>query len=155
MAWWGAVGLVLALYGAMTLVEWLYQRVSFPESWSRVNFVSLVVRVKNQEATIERTMRELMSLWSEQQWAHSDIDVIISDGGSRDQTAVIVERLATRYPGFKVVDPGLDEASVLKLCNYPVVIWVDYSQGHRTGSIVPTVHQLLAQNPLRSKNLSG
>jgi glycosyltransferase involved in cell wall biosynthesis len=139
----------------MNLVEWLYQRVSFPASWHRVNFVSLVVRVKNQEATIERTMRELMSLWTEQQWAHSDIDVIISDGGSRDQTAVIVERLATRYPGFKVADSGLDEASVLGLCNYPVVIWVDYSKGHRIGSIVPTVHQLLAQNPLRSKNLSG
>lgn len=155
MTWWGAVGLALALYGAMTLVEWLYQRLSFPATWNRVNFVSLVVRVKDQEATIERTMRELMSLWTEQQWAHSDVDVVISDAGSRDQTAVIVERLASRYPGFKVADPGLDESSVLSLCAYPVVIWVDYSKGHRSGSIVPTVHRLLAQNPIRSKNLSG
>lgn len=154
VTWWGAVGLALALYGVVVLLEWVYGRLTQPSDLKQSVAVSLVVRVKNQEQSIEHTLRELISLWTDHQWRHSDIEVLISDGGSRDQTAAIIERVAQQYPYFRVADRGLDPGAVMGLCRYPVVIWVDFSPDHAVRTIIPTVHRLLAQMPLRSKNLA-
>lgn len=141
MTWWSALGLALALYGVVVLLEWLYGQILRTPGLMAPK-VSLVIRVTNQENQIEHAVRELTGLWSELDWRRSQVEVFMSDGGSTDQTPAILDRLSRDYPFLTVLEPGLSHDEVVSLCGEPVVIWAELS---RAGSrhVIATVHKLL------------
>jgi len=106
VTWWGALALALSLYGVVVLLEWIYDQImgSYGDD---LPAVSVVVRATNQEHRIEQTVRELLSLFNQRQWERRSFEVVITDGGSSDQTHAILDRLARHHPFLNVVDSGL------------------------------------------------
>lgn len=127
MTWWGALGLALSLYGVVVLLEWIYDRIVRAHA-TGLTPVSLVVRVTNQEAHIEHVLRELGRIFSQRQWENRTFEVVVADDGSHDLTREIVERWRAQHPYFRLVHPGSEDSEILAFCQYPVVIWVDFSR---------------------------
>ena len=142
MTWWGALGLALSLYGVVVLLEWLYDQIvgsrlqDFPA-------VSVVIRVMNQETCIEQAMRELLSLFEQKEWERRAIEVVISDGGSSDQTSAIIERLSRRHPFLNVVEGNLATDEVMARCQYSIVVWMDLSGSSTPERLMSTLRRLL------------
>lgn len=135
----------MSLYGVVVLLEWIYARLlTHPAGEGPA--VSLVLRVVDQEGQIEHAIRQLVGWWGESGWRARGVELIVSDGGSSDQTLEIVDRLSRRY-GFLVVLTGLDPAAVLERCGNPVVIWVELSRANPAMTLMATVHRLLAERP--------
>ncbi len=65
--------------------------------------ISVVVPVRNEEAHIERTLRQLL----DQEFTGVDVEILVADGRSTDRTREIVESLAHEHPRIKLFDnPG-------------------------------------------------
>ena len=62
-------------------------------------FISVVIPVRNEEATIERAIAPLLA-----DPVDADVEVIVADGRSTDRTREIVESLTRRDPRVRLVD---------------------------------------------------
>jgi hypothetical protein len=124
VTWWIALGLALSLYGAFVVLEWIYGRVLQIPAGSPPS-LSIVLHVLDQEGAIEQTMGDLAALWRDGDWHRGNVELIIADGGSQDQTLAIAGRLQRRYPFLVVAEAGLLPAQVLDLCGHDVIVWVE------------------------------
>jgi succinoglycan biosynthesis protein ExoA len=61
--------------------------------------VSVIVPVRNEARSIERTLRSLLT----QEFPRERFEVIVADGVSTDETVPIVRRLQTEFPNLKLV----------------------------------------------------
>lgn len=59
-----------------------------------VDFLSIVVPVRNEESRIDSVLRDLQT----QDYPHDRFEVLVVDGNSTDRTATIVEEIAKRAP---------------------------------------------------------
>ncbi len=150
VTWWGALGLALSLYGAVVVLEWVYARVLQTPGVPLAS-LSIVLHVLNQEGLIEQAVTDLTSLWRMEEWDRKDVELIIADGGSSDQTVAIADRLQRRYPFVLITGSDSDKGQVLSLCRHDVVIWVELT-GRSPASPLATVKSLLAQS---GRQLSG
>ena len=65
--------------------------------------VSVIVPVRNEASSIERTLRVLLT----QDFPREQFEVIVADGASTDETVPIVRRLQDEFPNLKLVfNPG-------------------------------------------------
>ena len=65
--------------------------------------VSIIVPVRNEAKSIERTLRLLLT----QEFPRDQFEVIVADGASTDETVPIVRRLQGEHPNLKLVfNPG-------------------------------------------------
>jgi glycosyltransferase involved in cell wall biosynthesis len=62
--------------------------------------VSVVLPAYNEEANLERTVRELLPVLEQ---TAADYEILIVDDGSRDETAAIAARLAAEVPRLRVL----------------------------------------------------
>ncbi|AUW94739.1 MAG: glycosyltransferase [Sulfobacillus thermotolerans] len=153
MTWWGALGLALSLYGAVVVLEWVYARVLQPAGVEALS-VSIVLHVMNQEHLIEQAVIDLTGLWRLEMWDQKNVELIIADGGSTDQTVAILDRLQRQYPWLLIADSGRDKSHVLELCRHDVVIWVEMT-GRSPASPLVTVRSLLAHQPAHLSGVIG
>ena len=153
VTWWGALGLALSLYGAVVVLEWVYARVLQPAGVATLS-VSIVLHVINQEHLIEQAVIDLTGLWRLEMWDQKNVELIIADGGSTDQTVAILDRLQRQYPWLLIADSGRDKSHVLELCRHDVVIWVEMT-GRSPASPLVTVRSLLAHQPARLSGMIG
>ncbi|MCY0879214.1 MAG: hypothetical protein OWU84_09770 [Firmicutes bacterium] len=137
MTWWGAVGLALALYGVVMLLEWLYERILV--DGHRQAAVSVVVRVVDEVDRVEYVARELRRLVSHQGDGHWEIIWLVRQ--ARAETRAIIERIASQSAGFRMLDA--DEGEVLTCCRYPLIVWVDLSRERNQSSLMGAVRQVL------------
>lgn len=127
MTWWGALGLALALYGVVALLEWAYDRIVRIHAVA-LTPVSLVLRVTNQEAHVEHVLRDVGHVFGERHWGNRAFEVLVQDSGSNDKTADIVERLRGHQPYLREALSGTTDTEVLTQCRYPIVVWVDLTR---------------------------
>lgn len=153
VTWWGALGLALSLYGAVVVLEWVYARVLQPAGVEALS-VSIVLHVMNQEHLIEQAVIDLTGLWRLEMWDQKNVELIIADGGSTDQTVAILDRLQRQYPWLLIADSGRDKSHVLELCRHDVVIWVEMT-GRSPASPLVTVRSLLAHQPAHLSGVIG
>ncbi len=143
MTWWGALGLALALYGVVVLLEWMYGYIVRSHAYA-LTPISLVVRVTNQEAHIEHALRDLAQIFSQRPWENRAFEVVVSDSGSEDKTPDIVERIRAQYPYFHMANPGASDGDILRDCQYPIVIWLDFTRHSDGGRMLGTLRRLLS-----------
>lgn len=144
------VVLILALYGLSVLAATAL-RTMFPRR--RQNgfrpFLSLLVLVKNGEATIEGVVRNLVGLPYVNHWGLANYDVVVIDEHSGDQTPQIIERLARRYGHVKLVRaaPGAGRAAAietgLSLCRGHAAIVLDTTGDFDHRELLRTVYYLI------------
>ncbi|NMP20997.1 hypothetical protein [Sulfobacillus harzensis] len=140
MTWWGAVGLALALYGVVVLLEWVYDQIVGSHG-SPMPAVSLVVRITNQESHVESAVRDLESWVQQRRGEEAALEVILWSPGSTDQTDAILDRL-TRQTGFKWADaPTAD--GVMSICQHPFIIWLDLSEPAQARQLVSGLRRVL------------
>lgn len=125
--WWQALGLALSFYGAVVLMEWLYdhvvrRRASMPAP------LSVVVRAANQESKIEQVVRDVVRLVGQSRWLRADFEILVAAFGSRDRTSDIAERFTHQYPSLRLIEPDLRDDQIIAQCRYPVIIWLDLSR---------------------------
>lgn len=147
MTWLGALFLALALYGVVTLLEWLYARILARPSLRQGPLgLSVVLRARDVEASIEDWIRELVRVLPD--LLPESVELIASEAGSQDQTAAILERLCRQYRFFTWLEPGLSADKVLAHCRYPAVLWLELSPRTISGQVRELVVSALG-------NLSG
>lgn len=139
VTWWGALGLALALYGVVVLLEWVYDHI-VGSHVPAMPAASLVVRIANQESHVEQTLRDLESLVN-QGGIEGRLEVLLWTQGSSDQTEAILDRL-TRRTGFKWIEAG-DADGVLSMCQHPFVIWLDVSDPRRAHDLMGGLRRML------------
>ncbi len=61
--------------------------------------VSVIVPVRNESRSIERTLRSLL----EQDFPRAEFEVIVADGASTDDTVPIVRRMQAEFPNLRLV----------------------------------------------------
>src|SRR5581483_3051004 len=61
--------------------------------------VSVIVPVRNEARSVERTLRSLLT----QDFPRGDFEVIVADGASTDETVPVVRRLQGEFPNLKLV----------------------------------------------------
>src|SRR6476620_2143604 len=64
-----------------------------------VTSISVIVRVRNEGASIERTLRVLLT----QDFPREQFEVIVADGASTDETVYQVRRLQDEFPNLRLV----------------------------------------------------
>jgi glycosyltransferase involved in cell wall biosynthesis len=64
-----------------------------------MDFVSVIVPVRNEARSVERTLRSLLT----QDYPAGRYEVIVADGGSTDATVPIVRRVQGEFPNLKLV----------------------------------------------------
>ncbi|WP_053960553.1 glycosyltransferase [Sulfobacillus thermosulfidooxidans] len=124
MTWWGALGLALSLYGAVVALEWVYSRI-LPWPGLVPAAITVVLYVRDQENILERAVSDLSEVWEDAAWQRWDMEILIVDGGSSDQTLAIAKRLERRFPFIIVTPSRLDKGQVLDMCRHDVIIWID------------------------------
>ena len=142
MTWWGALGLALALYGVVVLLEWAYDRIVRTHA-ATLTPISLVLRVTNQEAHVEHVLRDVGHVFNERQWGNRPFEVLVQDSGSADMTADIVERFREQHPYFRQAPSGASDTEVLAQCRYPIVVWVDLTRHGAMPSALNMLTQFL------------
>lgn len=142
MTWWGALGLALALYGVVVLLEWLYDQIVRTHT-NVLTPISVVVRFADQEEHIEHMLRDLARIFSERQWERREFEVVLADAGSRDHTRDIIDRLFGQHPYFRVAAPSLSDDQILAECRYPIVVWLDLTRQGDRRRLLGTVARLL------------
>src|SRR6476646_1276428 len=75
------------------------QRVTLSSSGARMPSVSVIVPVRNEARSIERTLRSLIT----QDFPADRFEVIVADGFSTDATVPTVRRLQGEFPNLKLV----------------------------------------------------
>ena len=143
MKWWGALGLALALYGVVVLLEWMYDYIVRSHAHA-LTPISLVVRVTNQEAHIEHALRDLAQIFSQRQWENRDFEVVVVDSGSEDKTLAIVERMLAQHPYFHLANPRATDGDILAACQYPIIIWLDLPRHGEGSKTFGTLSRLLS-----------
>lgn len=124
MTWWGVLGLAFSLYGAIVVLERLYARILQTPGLMPAS-LTVVLYVINQEGVLERAVSDLSELWQNADSQSRDMEIMIVDGGSDDQTLAIAKRLERRFPFIVVAPLGLGKDDILESCRHEVVIWVD------------------------------
>ncbi|MHB8945489.1 MAG: glycosyltransferase family 2 protein [Bacillota bacterium] len=157
--------LILALYGLSVLAATAF-RTAFPRRRQKGfrPFLSLLVLVKNGEATVEGVVRNLVGLPYVNHWGLANYDVVVVDEHSGDQTSQIIERLGRRYSHIKLVraPAGASRSAAIEaglgLCRGNAAIVLDttgdldhrellrtvyYLVGPRQGEVAPRGRQVL------------
>ncbi len=142
VTWWSALGLALALYGVVVLLEWLYDQIVRTHA-SVLTPVSVVVRVQNQEAHIEHMLRDLARVFAQRHFEHRAFEVVLADAGSEDRTRDIIERLFGQQPYLCMVPPGLSDEEILAACHHPIIVWLDLTRPADRQQLMGTVARLL------------
>jgi succinoglycan biosynthesis protein ExoA len=88
-------------------MKWTQQQQPFgasvPYSDRAVPFISIIVPVRNEEAFIEATLRQLLV----QEYDGDKFEILVADGRSTDRTREIVAALQVHYPQLTLLDnPG-------------------------------------------------
>ena len=65
-----------------------------------VPFISVIVPVRNEEAFIESTLRQLLA----QDYASGRFEILVADGRSTDRTRAIVGELQAKHPQVTLLD---------------------------------------------------
>lgn len=74
-----------------------------PRQEVAVPFISVIVPVRNEEAFIESTLRQLLA----QDYDADRFEILVADGQSTDRTCDIVARMQVQYPQITLLDnPG-------------------------------------------------
>jgi len=63
-------------------------------------FITIVIPVRNEERFIADSIQELL----EQDYPRDRFEIIIADGGSKDQTRMIVYDISKQYPNVRLLD---------------------------------------------------
>lgn len=112
-------------------------------------FLSLLILVKNGEATIEGVIRNLVGLPYLNHWGLVNYDVVVVDEHSADLTPQIVERLARRYGNIKLArtGPGAGRGAAieagLRLCRGHAVMVLDTTGDYDNRELLRTVYYLI------------
>ncbi len=85
---------------AQSHLAWSPRRGGSPISSEREPFLSLVVPAYNEEGRLPESLRRIASYLGEQPY---DWEVVVSDDGSEDGTAAVVESFAARDPRFRLL----------------------------------------------------
>lgn len=132
MSWWlEAVVTVLAVYGMLTLLQAFWRWAGERRASGRPA-LSVIVVVRELERTIEGLIGELLAGPDGVRLVH---DIVVVDLGSRDNTPLIVQRLARQYAQVhSLLLPsglGVDEAfaAAVRHCSSPLVLCLDASEG--------------------------
>ncbi|AEJ39015.1 hypothetical protein TPY_0820 [Sulfobacillus acidophilus TPY] len=150
MTWWGALGLALALYGLVVLLEWIYGKLlATPDV--HIPHVSVVLSLTNQEAQIERAIRQLQGLWQDTAQTAPRLEFILVEHESHDQTPAILDRLARQYPAIHVVSAALGKDAILSRCRYPIILWVELTDSDNVSGLLATVQRMLFFHPPMNK----
>lgn len=143
---YGLVG-CLALYGAGTLVAALYGRArSLAAPGVAPGLVSLLLVTKDREQIVESLLHDIMALMSGLVERELEFEIIAVDDGSRDDTVLILERLARKNRALRVlrVEPGQSAIQVgLVLCRSRVVLLCEAVGKADSRSLVGTLERLL------------
>ncbi len=140
MTWWGAVGLALALYGVVVLLEWLYEKILVGHGHVNPG-ISVVIRFHDEADRVEHVARELRRLASQGIGPFDAWEVLWVTRGAGPETKAIVERLCRHYPTFHLMDA--DDAVVLSRCQYPLIVWMDLSRDADGRQLLEAVRRML------------
>lgn len=140
----------LALYGAGTLVVGLYGRArSLAAPGVTPGLVSLLLVTKDREQVIESLVHDIMTMMSGLVERELEFEIVAVDDGSRDDTALILERLARKNRALRVlrVEPGQSAVQVgLVLCRSRVVLLCEAVGKVEPRSLVGTLERLLGDS---------
>lgn len=125
LTWLGALGLALALYGMIVLLEWIYARIlNAPPSPRQVS-CSVILQFSDMESHVENVVRQLAeAIPSSPELFSQRVEVLALVEDSRDQTRAILERLANRYTFLNLLEEGVERAHALDRCRFPVILWM-------------------------------
>ncbi|WP_051350981.1 glycosyltransferase [Sulfobacillus thermosulfidooxidans] len=152
MTWWGALGLALSLYGAVVALERLYSRI-LPWPGLVPAAITVVLYVRDQESVLERAVSDLSEIWQDAAWQRRDMEILIVDGGSSDQTLAIAKRLERRFPFITVAPSYLDKGQVLDICQHDVILWVDLTQMNPYIPLATLKSLLLQSEPVMIRSI--
>ncbi|MEW6522476.1 MAG: glycosyltransferase [Bacillota bacterium] len=147
--WLQALVGLLALYGAVTLVVSLYGRARTLVAQELPScFISLLLVTRDREQVIEGMVRDMTSLLSGLGERNMDFEIIAVDDRSRDDTALILERLARKNRALRVVrvaDTGGESAVQvgLVLCRSKVVLLCEAVGKAEPRLLLSTLERLL------------
>lgn len=89
-------------------------------------YVSVIMAVRNEESSIENTIRKIMA----QDYGSHFFEVIIADGCSSDRTKEIVKKMKEQYPNIRLLDnagqivaKGLNAA--IRMAEGEIIVRVD------------------------------
>lgn len=71
---------------------------SFALAKDIIPFISVIMPIRNEAAFVERSLGAVLA----QNYPHDQIEVLVADGMSTDNTRVIVQRVAARHPDIPV-----------------------------------------------------
>lgn len=140
----------LAAYGLVALVTGFHQGFRFGRRGRRVPILSILLLVRDREETVEGLVLDLLSAGYLSPWSAPEFELIVVDDRSHDGTPGILERLARRQIGMRVVRlPGSagPEESALEvgsfLCRSPVILVLDARGAVQPVMLVETLEYLL------------
>ncbi len=90
-------------------------------------FVSIIVPVRNAERTINKTFEYLMQI----DYPSQQLEIILADGGSKDNTVSIIKDYQKEHPFIKVVEipncpsPGFARTQALKVAKGEFIFFTD------------------------------
>lgn len=65
--------------------------------------LSIVIPAYNEEKRLPRTLAQLRGYFAREQWAATDLEILVVDDGSIDGTVKVVEEWARQMPSLRVV----------------------------------------------------
>jgi cellulose synthase/poly-beta-1,6-N-acetylglucosamine synthase-like glycosyltransferase len=90
-------------------------------------FVSIISPVRNAERTIDTTMQYLLNV----DYPRDKMEIVIADGGSTDNTKIIIRKWMDKYDFIKIVDvpnsksPGHARTEALKVVKGDYILFTD------------------------------
>lgn len=142
LTWWGALGLALALYGVIVILEWVYGRI-IHEPVNHSSPVSIVIRVINAESAVEHVLRTIVDDLRHRQWRTEVGQLILVDGGSTDNSATLLQKLAALHPQALLLHDESSADAVFRMCRHSVVLWLEISPETKSEDVVSNLRTLL------------
>lgn len=147
----------LATYGLLVLVSDFGQSL---HAWSRsrrLPFVSLVLLVRDQEATVEGLVTDILSIDYRSARGSPNYELVVVDDRSVDSTPIILERLAQQHAALRVVrlaeagSPGQTAADLgLFLSHSPAALVLDARRRNADPRLLEAAEYLLGRRRVPS-----